>query len=40
MPLKDRMQLALQHLRDDPDATPTTAARIYKIKNEQTVRQA
>ncbi len=36
LPLKDRIQLALQHLREDPNANPTTTARIYKIeKNRQ-----
>jgi len=40
LPAKDKLQLALQFLRKHPKETPTTAARLYKIEKEDTVRKA
>ena len=40
LPIKDRLALALQFLRENPDEKPATAARLYKIEKEETVRQA
>jgi len=37
---KDKMRKALEFLRENPDEKPVVAARIYKIKNEISVRQA
>jgi DDE superfamily endonuclease len=40
IPNKDKMQLALQWLRENPTETPTTAARCHGITRERSVRQA
>ena len=40
LPLKDRMKLALQWLRENPTESPTTAARLYHIEKEGSVRTA
>jgi hypothetical protein len=40
LPIKDRLALALQFLHENPDEKPATAARLYKIEKEATVRQA
>ena len=40
LPIKNRLALALQFLRENPDEKPATAARLYKIEKEGTVRQA
>ena len=40
LPDRDKMPLALQWLRDHPTERPSTAARIYSIKNENTVKKA
>jgi hypothetical protein len=34
LPDKDKVQLAIQWLIENPDQKPTTAARIYGLKNE------
>src|SRR5438874_27067 len=40
LPIKNRLALALQFLRENSDEKPATAARLYKIEKERTVRQA
>ena len=35
LPPTDKVELALQWLRENPSQTPTTAARIYHIENEK-----
>ena len=40
LPIKKRLALALQFLRENPHEKPATAARLYKIEKEDTVRQA
>ena len=39
LPEKDKLQLALQFLRQNPNEKPITAARLYNIKNEGTVQR-
>ena len=39
LPEKDKLQLALQFLRQNPNKKPITAARLYNIKNKGTVQR-
>jgi hypothetical protein len=36
---KDKLQLALEFLRQNPDEKPITAARLYNMRNEGIVRR-
>jgi hypothetical protein len=40
LPQKDKLQLALQFLRDHPNEKPSAAARIYHIEKEGSVQKA
>ena len=40
LPLPDRVDLALQWLRDTPNETPSTAARVHSIQNTRLIQQA
>ena len=40
LPEKEKMKQALQWLRENPEETPTTAARAYNIKKEDSVKKA
>jgi hypothetical protein len=40
LPDQDKIKLAIQWLCDNPDELPSTAARIYKIQKEDSVRKA
>jgi hypothetical protein len=40
LPDKDKLHLATQWLIENPDKKPTTAARIYRIRNELNLQQA
>ena len=40
LPLKDRIKLALDFLRENPYEKPSTVARLYYIKKEDIVRKA
>src|SRR5882672_4456723 len=39
LPDHDKLNLAIEWLRENPDEKPTTAARIYGIKKEDTLRK-
>jgi hypothetical protein len=40
LPNRDKMKLALDFLRENPHEKPSTAAHLYHIKKEDTVRKA
>ena len=40
LPEKEKMKQAIQWLRENPEETPTTAARVCNIKKEDSVKKA
>jgi hypothetical protein len=39
MPERDKLRKAIQFLKANPEETPATAAHVYYIRNEDTVRK-